>query len=125
MIREGSVTLGFTVAEDRPRAIPEMEPPEPESFLRPAAPQAYRRHWSTVLRRRERVAARQWLGPGLGLLGAALALAGKLGQAPGSVVQFMAAGPATAPFAFWLAGMQVDWTGEFVFALFWLVPVLW
>jgi drug/metabolite transporter (DMT)-like permease len=101
---------------------------------------------------------RQWLGLGLGLLGVALVLAGKLGQAPGSmlgslacvlallgitagtlyqkrfcagmdlrtgsVVQFVAAGLATAPFAVWLEGMKIEWTGEFVFALIWLVLVL-
>ena len=42
----------------------------------------------------------------------------------GSVVQFLAAGLATAPLAFWLEDMHVDWNGEFVFALLWLVLVL-
>ena len=106
----------------------------------------------------ERVGSRQWLGLGLGLLGVILVLAGKLGQAPGtmlgslacevallgitagtlyqrrfcasmdlrtgSVVQFVAAGLVTAPFALWLEAMRVEWTGEFVFALLWLVLIL-
>jgi drug/metabolite transporter (DMT)-like permease len=106
----------------------------------------------------ERVEGRQWFGLGLGLLGVVLVLAGKIGQAPGSilgslacvaaliaitagtlyqkrfcttmdlrtggVVQFVASGLATAPFAFWLEDMQIDWTGEFVFALLWAVFVL-
>jgi drug/metabolite transporter (DMT)-like permease len=42
----------------------------------------------------------------------------------GSVIQFAAAGVATAPFAFWLEGMQVQWHPEFVFSLLWLVVVL-
>lgn len=42
----------------------------------------------------------------------------------GSVVQFVAAGLATAPLAWWLEDMQIEWTGEFVFALFWAVFVL-
>lgn len=42
----------------------------------------------------------------------------------GSVVQFVAAGLATAPLAFWLEDMRVDWNVEFVFALLWLVLAL-
>lgn len=42
----------------------------------------------------------------------------------GSVVQFVAVGLATAPFAFWLEDMHVQWTGEFMFALLWLILVL-
>jgi len=106
----------------------------------------------------ERVAPRQWVGLGLGLLGVALVLARKLGQGPGdalgglaciaalfgitlgtlyqkrfcagmdlrtgSVVQFIAAGLVTAPLALLFEGFRVAWTGEFVFALLWLVLVL-
>ena len=42
----------------------------------------------------------------------------------GSVVQFTAAGLATAPLAFWFEDMHVQWDAEFVFALLWLVVVL-
>jgi drug/metabolite transporter (DMT)-like permease len=42
----------------------------------------------------------------------------------GSVVQFVAAGIVTAPLAFFLETMKIEWTGEFVFALLWLVVVL-
>jgi len=42
----------------------------------------------------------------------------------GSVMQFAAAGVATAPFALVFEDMHVEWTGEFVFALLWLVLVL-
>lgn len=42
----------------------------------------------------------------------------------GGVVQFVASGLATAPLAFWLERMRVDWTGEFVVALVWLVCAL-
>jgi drug/metabolite transporter (DMT)-like permease len=42
----------------------------------------------------------------------------------GSVVQFTAAGLATAPLALLFEGMRVAWSGEFVFALLWLVCVL-
>ncbi|MBB4642859.1 DMT family transporter [Rhizorhapis suberifaciens] len=106
----------------------------------------------------ERVTPRQWLGLALGLFGVTLVLAGKVGQAPGSllgsiacvaaligitvgtlyqkrfcagmdlrtgsVIQFVAAGLATAPLAFWLEDMHVRWDAEFVFALLWLVLVL-
>ena len=106
----------------------------------------------------ERVMPRQWAGLGLGLLGVALVLAGKLGQGPGnalgslacvvallgitsgtlyqkrycasmdlrtgSVIQFMAAGLATAPLAFLFEDTHIEWTSEFIFALLWLVLVL-
>lgn len=42
----------------------------------------------------------------------------------GSVIQFVAAGVALAPFAFAFEHQPVRWTGEFVFALAWLVLVL-
>jgi len=42
----------------------------------------------------------------------------------GSVVQFVATGLATVPFAFWIEDMQIAWNGEFLFALLWLVVVL-
>jgi drug/metabolite transporter (DMT)-like permease len=42
----------------------------------------------------------------------------------GSVIQFVAAGLALAPFAFAFEHEPVRWTGEFVFALAWLVLVL-
>lgn len=42
----------------------------------------------------------------------------------GSVIQFVAAGMATAPLALLFEDGHIDWAGEFVFALFWLVVVL-
>jgi len=42
----------------------------------------------------------------------------------GSIVQFAAALTVTLPLAFLLETMHIDWTGEFVFALGWLVLVL-
>lgn len=42
----------------------------------------------------------------------------------GSLVQFAAAALLLVPLAFFTETMQVDWTGEFVFALGWLVVVL-
>jgi len=42
----------------------------------------------------------------------------------GSVIQFAAALAITLPIAFMLETMTVDWSGEFVFALGWLVLVL-
>ena len=42
----------------------------------------------------------------------------------GSVVQFAAAGLATAPLALLFEDTRIDWAGEFVFALLWLVLVL-
>ncbi|MCE2949852.1 MAG: DMT family transporter [bacterium] len=42
----------------------------------------------------------------------------------GSLVQFAAAALLLVPIAFFTETMQVDWTGEFVFALGWLAVVL-
>lgn len=42
----------------------------------------------------------------------------------GSVIQFAAAGLVTAPLALLLEDASVDWSGEFIFALLWLVLVL-
>lgn len=42
----------------------------------------------------------------------------------GSVIQFSAAGLVLLPLALAFESMQVDWTGEFVFTLAWLVLVL-
>ncbi|HEX9181353.1 MAG TPA: DMT family transporter [Burkholderiales bacterium] len=42
----------------------------------------------------------------------------------GSVIQFTASGLLLAPLAFLLEGMRIAWTGEFLFALAWLVLVL-
>ena len=42
----------------------------------------------------------------------------------GGVVQFMAAGLATTPLALLFEDAHVDWSGEFAFALLWLVLVL-
>ncbi|MGP1676115.1 MAG: DMT family transporter [Burkholderiales bacterium] len=42
----------------------------------------------------------------------------------GSVIQFCAAGLVLLPLALLFETMQVDWTGEFMFALAWLVLVL-
>jgi drug/metabolite transporter (DMT)-like permease len=42
----------------------------------------------------------------------------------GMAVQFTAAGVVTAPFALFFEGGRVIWSGEFVFALLWLVFVL-
>lgn len=42
----------------------------------------------------------------------------------GSVVQFIAAGLVTAPLAFLFEDTTINWTGEFLFALLWLVFVL-
>jgi drug/metabolite transporter (DMT)-like permease len=49
---------------------------------------------------------------------------GRMDLRTGSVVQFTAAGVVTFPLALLFEDMQVDWTGEFVFALLWLVLVL-
>jgi drug/metabolite transporter (DMT)-like permease len=108
----------------------------------------------------ERVTARQWLGLALGLAGAALVLARKLGHGagggdawgvlacvagllgitagtlyqkrhcagmdlrPGNVVQFAASAIATGVPALLLEDNRIAWTGEFAFALLWLVVVL-
>jgi drug/metabolite transporter (DMT)-like permease len=42
----------------------------------------------------------------------------------GTVIQFTAAGLATAPLALIFEDMHIAWSGEFVFALLWLVLVL-
>ena len=42
----------------------------------------------------------------------------------GAVIQFGAAALVTIPFAWWVEGWRVEWTGEFIFALTWLVLVL-
>jgi drug/metabolite transporter (DMT)-like permease len=42
----------------------------------------------------------------------------------GNVVQFVAAAAATLPLALLFEGLHIEWTGEFVFALVWLVFVL-
>ena len=42
----------------------------------------------------------------------------------GTAIQFAAAGLATAPLALLLEHWRVDWSGEFMFALLWLVLVL-
>jgi drug/metabolite transporter (DMT)-like permease len=42
----------------------------------------------------------------------------------GTAIQFIAAGLATAPFALLYEGGRVVWSGEFLFALLWLVLVL-
>lgn len=42
----------------------------------------------------------------------------------GSVVQFIAAGLATAPLALWLEDVHIASNAEFLFALLWLVPLL-
>ncbi len=50
--------------------------------------------------------------------------AGHFDLRSGSVIQFIAAAAAVLPFALAFESMQVEWTGEFVFALGWLVLVL-
>lgn len=81
------------------------------------------------------------LGAGIGDLGGlALCIAGLVGisvatilqkkhaaDAPmrsGAVVQYLGAMALIAPLAFIFETLEVDWTGEFVFALGWLVVVL-
>jgi drug/metabolite transporter (DMT)-like permease len=105
----------------------------------------------------ETVLRRQWLGLGLGFLGVALVVSGKLGTdfgaaalwpalaallgitcgtlyqkrfcphfdwRTGSVAQFLPAAAVTGTIVFATDGWRVDWSGEFVFALGWLVLVL-
>jgi len=105
----------------------------------------------------ERIGPRRWLGLGLGMLGAALVLSGKLGHGGGfwavaacvvallgitigtlyqkrfcvghdlrsaNTVQFAAAGSACWILALLFETRHIDWTGELVFALAWLVVVL-
>lgn len=50
--------------------------------------------------------------------------AGNFDLRSGSVIQFLAAAVVLLPFALAFESMQVQWTGEFVFALGWLVLVL-
>ena len=81
------------------------------------------------------------LGRGLGdALGALACVAALLGMTAGTLyqkrfgtgmdlrtgtaIQFAAAGLATAPLALLVEGWRVAWSGEFVFALLWLVLVL-
>ncbi len=42
----------------------------------------------------------------------------------GSVIQFIAAGLVLLPFALAFESMHIEWSGQFVFALFWLIIVL-
>jgi drug/metabolite transporter (DMT)-like permease len=83
----------------------------------------------------ERLDGRQWAGLALGFVGVALVAitAGTLWQKhrcpsfdwrTGLVVQFIPALIATALAAVLAEPMQVHWTGEFIFALGWLVLVL-
>jgi drug/metabolite transporter (DMT)-like permease len=106
----------------------------------------------------ERVSARQWAGLGLGFVGVALVVGGKVGFTgfgwpavastvmallaitfgtlyqrrfcggedlrTQSVVQFVAAGLVILPFALAFETRPVVWSGQFVFALLWLVFVL-
>jgi len=70
---------------------------------------------------------------GFALVGVASITAGTLYQKrfasdmdlrSGSLIQFAAAGLLIAPLAWATETMQVNWSGEFVFALFWLAIVL-
>jgi len=104
----------------------------------------------------ETVTRRQWLGLGLGLVGVALVVSGKLGawQWPalwpaglallgitagtlyqkrfcphfdlrtGAFLQFLPTAVATACVAAATENFGIEWTGEFIFALGWLVLVL-
>ena len=77
------------------------------------------------------------LGQGMGALACVVALAGitagtlyqkrfggGMDLRTGTAIQFMASAAATAPLAVAFEQGRVDWTGEFVFALGWLVLVL-
>lgn len=77
------------------------------------------------------------LGDGLGVLACLAALLGisvgtlyqkrycaRMDLRTGSAIQFAAAGVTTAPLAFLLEQGRVGWSGEFLFALLWLVLVL-
>ena len=105
----------------------------------------------------ETIGWRRWLGLGLGMLGAALVLSGKLGHGAAflavfacvvallgitigtlyqkrhcvghdlrsaNTIQFAAAGTACWVLALLFETRHIDWTGELVFALAWLVIVL-
>lgn len=106
----------------------------------------------------EKVDGRQWIGLGLGFVGVALVVSGKLGQAAalgpmlipaliallgitagtlyqkrfcakfdlrsGSVIQFVPTAIVTAIAVALFEDYRIEWTGEFSFALGWLVLVL-
>jgi drug/metabolite transporter (DMT)-like permease len=86
-----------------------------------------------VLSDRIAVGAGGWNGIALAVMALVSITAGTLYQKrycprldlrTGSVIQFTASGLLLAPLAWLLEGMRIDWTGEFVFALAWLVLVL-
>ena len=77
--------------------------------------------------------ARTWSGVALAVMALISITAGTIYQKrfcphldlrTGSVIQFSASALLLAPLAYWLETMQIQWTGEFVFALGWLVLVL-
>lgn len=106
----------------------------------------------------EKVVARQWAGLGLGLVGVALVVSGKFGEAAtlgpmllpalvallgitigtlyqkrfcasfdlrtGSVIQFVPTAMVTALAVAVFEDFHITWTGDFIFALGWLVLVL-
>jgi len=105
----------------------------------------------------EKVSGRQWAGLGQGLVGVALVVSGKFGEAApgpmltpalvallgitagtlyqkrfcgsfdlrsGSVIQFVPTAIATAIAVALFEDYRIEWTGDFVFALGWLVLVL-
>ena len=106
----------------------------------------------------EKVVARQWAGLGLGLVGVALVVSGKFGEAAalgpmllpalvallgitigtlyqkrfcasfdlrtGSVIQFVPTAMVTALAVAVFEDFHIAWTGDFIFALGWLVLVL-
>jgi len=83
----------------------------------------------------ERIAVQQLTVPAILLAGLALASitlgtvwqkrhGGAIDLRTGAAIQFAAAALVLAPFAFLLETRQVRWSGEFVFALAWLVLVL-
>lgn len=106
---------------------------------------------------KETVSARQWGGLGLGFVGVALVVSGKLGDGAlgpmlipalvallgitagtlyqkrfcasfdlrsGSVIQFVPSAILTAIAVFLFEDYRIEWTGQFAFALGWLVLVL-
>ena len=98
----------------------------------------------------EKVRPAQWAGLALGFTGVALVVAGKVATVPavvallgitagtlyqkrfcpsfdlrtGSVIQYLPCAVAMAAVAYATESMAISWTGEFVFALGWLVLVL-
>ncbi len=106
----------------------------------------------------EKVVGRQWAGLGLGLVGVALVVSGKFGEAvalgpmllpalvallgitigtlyqkrfcasfdlrTGSVIQFVPTAIVTALAVAVFEDFRIEWTGDFIFALGWLVLVL-